>query len=68
MLAAERSAGVTSEVNLRNSLYTSDKARKQGLRPGFETQGRCHQKSKTGPGVSAVLQFFFSKWDKLHTQ
>ena len=42
MLAAKRSAGDTSEVNLRNPLCTCDKAWKQGIHPGFETQGRRH--------------------------
>ena len=42
MLAAKRSAGVTSEVNLRYPLCTRDKACKQGIHPDFETQGRRH--------------------------
>ena len=36
-------ASVTPEVNLRNPLHTGNKAH-----PGFETQSRCHQKSKAG--------------------
>ena len=48
MLAAKRSAGVATEVNLRYSLHAGNKAGKRGIHPGFETQGRHHQKSKTG--------------------
>ena len=48
MLADKRSAGVTQEINLKNPLHTSDKAHKRGIHPGFEAQGRRHQKSKTG--------------------
>ena len=40
MLTSIQSAGVTPEVNPRNSLHAGDKARKQGIHPGFETQGR----------------------------
>ena len=32
-----RSAGVAPEVNLRNSLYTGNKAREREIQPGFET-------------------------------
>ena len=46
-------AGVTPEVNLRNLLCSGEKADKQGIHPGFETQGRRHQKSKTGVSVAA---------------
>ena len=52
MLAAKRSAGVAPEVNLGNSVHTGDKAGKQGIHPGFETQGRGHQKSKSGVSVA----------------
>ena len=45
MLTSIQSAGVTPEVN---SLHAGDKARKRGIHPGFETQGRRHQKSNTG--------------------
>ena len=47
MLAIKRSTGVAPEVNLRNQLHAGDNTRYQGLHPGFETQPRCHQKSKT---------------------
>ena len=33
----------------------------QGIHPGFETEGRRHQKSKTGVSVAYVLQKFFKK-------
>ena len=29
-----------------------DRAHKRGINPGFETQGRRHQKSKTGVSVT----------------
>ena len=45
--AAKRSAGVIPEMNLRNPLYEGDGAISEGFYPGFGTQGRCHQKSKT---------------------
>ena len=54
MLAAKRSAGVAQQMNLRDLLCTGNKARKQGIHPGLETQGRHHQKFKTG--VPATLQ------------
>ena len=52
MRAAKTSAGVTPEVNLRNPLCTGEKAGKQGIHPGFETQGICHHKSKRGVSVA----------------
>ena len=51
-LTSVQSAGVAPEVNLRNSLHAGNKARKWGIHPGFETQGRRHQKSKTGVSVA----------------
>ena len=54
MMAVKRSSGVAPEVNLRNSLHADNKAGKQGIHPGFETQGKCHHKSKTG--ISMALQ------------
>ena len=44
MLTSTQSAGVTPGVNLRITQVTN----MQGIHPGFETQGRCHQKSKIG--------------------
>ena len=37
MEAKIRSAGVTPEVNLRNTLHTGSEACKEEIRPGFET-------------------------------
>ena len=48
MLTTKRSADVAPVVNLRNLLNTGEKTCKQEIHPGFETQGRCHQKSETG--------------------
>ena len=56
-----QSAGVAPEVNLRNSWHTGDKARKRGINPGFETQGRHHQKSKTGVSVAPQKGLMSSK-------
>ena len=66
MLVAKSSADVAPMVNLRIPLRTDDEAHKQGIHPGFETQGRCHQKSKTGVLVALqkridVLKNFFLK-------
>ena len=44
MLTSIQSAGVAPEVNLRNSWHADDEACKRGIHPGFETQGRRHQK------------------------
>ena len=48
MLAIKRSAGVTPELNVRNPLHVGKEASKGGFHPGFETERRCHQKSKHG--------------------
>ena len=60
MLTSVQSAGVTSEVNLRNSLHTGDKARKRGI-PGFGIQERHYQKSKTGVSVAPKKGLISSK-------
>ena len=44
---AKRSAGVASEVNLRNPLHSDNDPSKWAIHPGIETQGRRNQKSKT---------------------
>ena len=44
MLATNRSAGVTSEVNLRIPLHIANKS-SEVINSGFETQGRHHQKA-----------------------
>ena len=56
-----QSAGVVPEVNLRNSWHAGKKACKQGIHPGFETQGRRHQKSKTGVSVAPRKGLMSSK-------
>ena len=61
MLAAKRSAGVAPEVNLRNLLCAGEEARKRGIHPGFETQERHHQKSKTGVSVAPQKGLMSSK-------
>ena len=48
MLVIKRSVGVAPEVNLRNSLCAGNKAGKQEVHSGFETQTRLHQRFKTG--------------------
>ena len=52
MLAAKRSAVITSKVNLRIPLHIGDEACKNGIHFDFETQGRCHQKSKIGVSIA----------------
>ena len=61
MLNSIQSAGVAPEVNLSNLLHAGDKARKGGIHPGFETQGRHHQKSKTGVSVAPRKGLMSSK-------
>ena len=61
MLTSIQSAGVAPEVNLRNSLHIGDKARKRGIHPGFETQGRHCQKSKTEVSVAPRKGLMSSK-------
>ena len=48
----KRSAGVAPEMNLGNQMNTSDEAHMQEIYFGFGTQGRRHQKSKTGRSVA----------------
>ena len=51
-------------------LHAGEKARKRGIHPGFETQGRRDQKSKTGVSVAPqkglVSSKFFFKKKKVH--
>ena len=53
-------------MNLWNPLSTNEKARKWGIHPGFETQDRCHQKSKVGvtvaPQKRLVSCVFFKRY------
>ena len=60
MLAAKRLAGVAPEES-----GGSEESR-HGIHPGFETQGRCHQKFKKGVSVGpqkglVLSNFFFLK-------
>ena len=62
MLANKRSAGVETEVNLREyvkhiPLLSAYKV----PHSGFETQWRCHQKSKTGVSVAPQKGLVSSK-------
>ena len=66
--AAKRSVGVTREINLRNSWHAGDKARKRGIHPAFETQGRGGTSPEVqNRGISSstkrthVLQKFLKK-------
>ena len=45
-LAIMKSAGITSDVNLRNPSHIGDKAHGLRVHTGFDTEGRHHQKSK----------------------
>ena len=60
MLAINRSAGVTPEVNLKKPLHTGKEVPKQGIHPAFETLGRHGQNRKnwgiSGPTGTDVLQ------------
>ena len=47
---SSESVGVAPEVNLGQG-HTGEKACKKWIHPGFETQGRRRQKSKTGVSV-----------------
>ena len=65
MLAAKRSTGVTPEVNLREhvmdmSLPSVNKV----AHSGFETQRRCHQKSKRRVSVAPKKGLMSSKMMK----
>ena len=54
-----QSAGVAPKMNLR--ITTGEKACKQGIHPGFETQSRHHQKSKTGVSLAPQKGLVSSK-------
>ena len=68
MLSIKSSAGVILDVNLRNPLHTGKKAHMHGFHSGFETQGRHHQKSRTGVGMVSqkglMSSNFFIKREK----
>ena len=48
MLTIKRPVGVTPEVNLRIMQATKHKTCKQGIQMTLKSEGRLHQKSKTG--------------------
>ena len=53
MLTTKRSAGVTPEVNSREHVTQMPLSSvNKAAHSGFETQSRCHQKSKTGISVA----------------
>ena len=62
MLAAKRSAGVAPEVNLRECVtHMPLPSVNNAAHSGFETQRRCHQKSKTGVSVAPQKGLMSSK-------
>ena len=66
ILTSIQSAGIAPEVNLR---ITQMRKHTKGIHSGFETEDRCHQKSKTGVSVTPqkgtyVLQNFKKKKKK----
>ena len=46
---------------INKDLTPHKRERKQGIHPGFETQGRRHQKSKTGVSVAPRKGLMSSK-------
>ena len=56
-----RSAGVAPEVNLMNPLHASKKTCKQGILPGFEIQGKHHQKFKQRISMAPQNRLMSSK-------
>ena len=62
IVVIKRLAGIAPEVNLRIPLHSGDEVRKLGIHPGFETQSRRRQKSKTGVSVApqkGLMSFTF---------
>ena len=57
--ATKRLAGVALQVNLRDALHTANKECNQGIHPGFETQDRRHQQSKTSVSVAPHCRIFW---------
>ena len=58
MLTSTQSAGVTPDMNLR---ITQARKHAKGIHHGVESQGRCHQKSKTGVSVAPRKGLMSSK-------
>ena len=61
ILAIRMPIGVAPELNLRNALHADKKTCKWRIHPGFETQGRRHQKFKTGISVTSRKGLMSSK-------
>ena len=61
VLAVKRSAGVAPEVTLRNPLHKDEETCNPRIQTGFETQGRHHQKFKTGVPVAPQKALMSSK-------
>ena len=62
MLAVKRSAGVASEVNLREcEKCMPPTSMNKAAHSGFDTQRRHHQKSKTGVSVAPQKGLMSSK-------
>ena len=54
MLPTKRLVGVTPDMNLSECVKCMPSSSvNKAAHPGFETQRRCHQKSKTGVSVAA---------------
>ena len=58
ILAVKRSTGATAEVN---PWHAGKKSCKRGIHPGYKTQGRSQQKSKTGATVAPQKGLMSSK-------
>ena len=56
-----QSAGVAPRVNEKSEDHTGEKARKQGIHPGFKAQGRRHQKCKIGVSLTPQKELVFSE-------
>ena len=62
MLAAKRLAGVTPEVNFNEHVKHTPLPRvHKAAHSSFETQRRCHQKSKTGISMAPQKGLMSSK-------
>ena len=62
ILATKKSAGVASEVSLREHVtYTPPPNVNKAAHSDFETQWRCHQKSKKGVSVASQKRLMSPK-------
>ena len=57
-LAPQRSAGIVLGVKLGSLLHAFNKARKPGMHPSFETQGRHHQWSNNNRKNKCLAQTY----------